>query len=114
MTECKPVELSIVVPVYKEEGNIGEFLRQIIPILQGVTPQFEIIFALDPSPDQTEQVLVDQHQKDARIKLVKFSRRVGQPMATLGGLQFSTGNAVIVMDVDLQDPPQLILQMIAK
>ena len=114
MTECKPPEVSIVVPVYKEEGNICEFLRQIIPILQKATEDFEIIFALDPSPDRSEEVLVDQHQKDSRIKLLKFSRRVGQPMATLGGLQFTSGRAVIVMDVDLQDPPELILEMVTK
>jgi len=114
MTECKSVELSIVVPVYKEEGNIGEFLRQILPILQAVTNDFEIIFALDPSPDRTEALVFENHRKDPRIKLLKFSRRVGQPMATLGGLQFSSGKAVIVMDVDLQDPPELVVQMVAK
>jgi glycosyltransferase involved in cell wall biosynthesis len=114
MTDFKPVELSIVVPVYKEEGNICEFLRQLFPILQRVTQDFEIVFALDPSPDRTEEVLVEQHQKDPRIKVLKFSRRIGQPMATLGGLQFSSGEAIIVMDVDLQDPPEMILEMVAK
>ncbi|HUR47661.1 MAG TPA: glycosyltransferase family 2 protein [Candidatus Saccharimonadales bacterium] len=114
MTDVKTVELSIVVPVYKEEGNIGEFLRQIIPIVQGVTQDYEIIFAMDPSPDRTEEVLMAQRELDQRIKLLKFSRRIGQPMATLGGLQYSSGNAVIVMDVDLQDPPQLITQMVER
>jgi glycosyltransferase involved in cell wall biosynthesis len=114
MIDRKAILLSIVVPVYKEEGNIGEFLRQILPILTSVTESFEVIFALDPSPDRTEEVLLEHHEKDPRIKLLKFSRRVGQPMATLGGLQFSCGEAVIVMDVDLQDPPELIHQMVAK
>lgn len=114
MTEAKRVEISLVVPVYKEEGNIPEFRRRILPILESITPQFEIIFALDPSPDRTEDVLVEWHRQDGRVKLLKFSRRVGQPMATLGGLQYSSGAAVIVMDVDLQDPPELIKDMVAK
>src|SRR6266404_1541654 len=106
--------LSIVVPVYKEEGNIDEFLRRIRPILEQLTEEFEIIFALDPSPDQTEQKILEARSRDTRIKLLKFSRRFGQPFATLAGLQYSTGQAVIVIDVDLQDPPELITTMVEK
>src|SRR5476651_1355210 len=106
--------LSLVVPVYREEKNIPEFLGRIRPILAGVTEDYEIIFSMDPSPDRTEEVILAQRATDARIKLLKFSRRFGQPMATLAGLEYSTGDAVIVMDVDLQDPPELVLEMIAK
>lgn len=106
--------LSVVVPVYKEEGNIPEFLRRLMPILQSLTSDYEIIFALDPSPDRTEEVIQEQRAKDQRIKLLVFSRRVGQPMATLAGLQRARGDAVIVIDVDLQDPPELIPQLVAK
>lgn len=106
--------LSLVVPVYKEEKNIPEFLRRIGPILSAITEDYEIIFSLDPSPDQTEDVILEARARDARIKLLKFSRRFGQPMATLAGLQYSSGDAVIVMDVDLQDPPELVQEMVAK
>jgi dolichol-phosphate mannosyltransferase len=106
--------LSIVVPVYKEEKNVPEFLRRIRPILSGITEDYEIIFSLDPSPDRTEDVILEQRAADARIKLLKFSRRFGQPMATLAGLQYSSGDAVVVMDVDLQDPPELLNEMVAK
>lgn len=106
--------LSIVVPVYKEEKNIPEYLRRIRPILSAVTEDYELIFSLDPSPDRTEDVILEERAKDERIKLLKFSRRFGQPMATLAGLTYSTGQAVIVMDVDMQDPPELIGQMIEK
>ena len=106
--------LSIVVPVFREEKNLPEFLRRIQPILDGVTPDYEIIFALDPSPDRTEDVILEARARDPRLKLLKFSRRVGQPMATLAGMEYSRGDAVIVMDVDLQDPPELILEMVAK
>ena len=106
--------LSIVVPVYKEEKNIPEFLRRIRPILAGLTGDYEIIFSLDPSPDRTEDVILEQRGQDGRVKLLKFSRRFGQPMATLAGLQYSSGDAVVVMDVDLQDPPELLHEMVAK
>jgi glycosyltransferase involved in cell wall biosynthesis len=106
--------LSIVVPVYREEKNIPEYLRRVRPILSGVTEDYEIIFALDPSPDRTEAVILEERANDPRIKLLEFSRRFGQPMATLAGMQYSRGDAVIVMDVDLQDPPELITEMVAK
>ena len=106
---------SVVVPVYKEERNVAEFLKQVCPVLQvAVGEHFEIIFALDPSPDRTEEVILAERARDPRVKLLKFSRRFGQPMATLAGLQYSHGDAVVVMDVDLQDPPELIAEMAAK
>ena len=106
--------LSIVVPVYREEKNVPEFLTRIRGILSGVTEDYEIIFALDPSPDATEQVILKARALDPRIKLLKFSRRFGQPMATLGGLSYSRSDAVIIMDVDMQDPPELIPEMVQK
>lgn len=106
------MQLSIVVPVYKEEKNIPEFLHRLHPVLAPITADYEIIFSLDPSPDRTEEVILAHRAADERIKLLKFSRRVGQPMATLAGLEYSRGDAVIVMDVDMQDPPDLITQMV--
>src|ERR1700751_4398056 len=108
------VVLSVIVAVYKEEGNIDEFLRRMIPILAGITDAFEIIFAMDPSPDKTEDKILTARTQDNRIKLLKFSRRFGQPFATLAGLEYSSGQAVVVIDVDLQDPPELITQMVKK
>lgn len=106
--------LSIVVPVFREEKNIPEFLRRIRPILGEITQDYEIIFSMDPSPDRTEEVVLAERAQDDRIKLLKFSRRFGQPMATLAGMEYSRGDAVIVMDVDLQDPPELIHEMMKK
>ena len=79
-----------------------------------ITQDYEIIFSMDPSPDRTEDVVLAERAQDDRIKLLKFSRRFGQPMATLAGMDYSRGDAVIVMDVDLQDPPELIHEMIKK
>ena len=107
-------ELSVIVPVFREARNIPEFLRRLVPLLESLPAEFEIIFAMDPSPDETEAVLVAANQADPRVKFLKFSNRVGQPMATLGGMQASRGQAVIVMDVDLQDPPEVVPQLVAK
>lgn len=106
--------LSIVVPVYKEERSILPFIQSIVPVLVRSSFDFEIIFALDPSPDQTESVILEERRKDSRIKLLTLSRRFGQPAASLAGLSYASGDAVVVIDVDLQDPPELILEMLKK
>ena len=105
------VDLSLVVPTYKEEKNIPEFLRRVGPILSQLTQSYEIIFSMDPSPDKTEEVILGFLRQDPRIKLLKFSRRFGQPKAILAGMEYSIGKAVVVIDVDLQDPPELILSL---
>jgi polyisoprenyl-phosphate glycosyltransferase len=108
------MKLSVVVPVYNEEASIEAFVSHVCPLLLKHTPDFEIIFALDPSPDQTSASILEARTKEPRIKLLEFSRRFGQHMATLAGLQHASGDAIIVMDVDLQDPPELIEPMIKK
>jgi dolichol-phosphate mannosyltransferase len=107
-------ELSVVVPAYNEAGNIDEFLRRITPILDENVSSYEIIFAVDPCTDGTEQIILDRREANPSIKLLRFSRRFGQPTATLAGIEQSTGAAVVVMDVDLQDPPELLVEMLAK
>ena len=108
------MELSIVVPVYKEEQNIQPFLTRLIPIIQKLSQTSEVIFALDPSPDKTEQTIIDISKQNANIKLIKMSRRFGQPAATMAGLAYSSGKRVVVIDVDLQDPPEVILELSKK
>src|ERR1700727_2433408 len=108
------MELTVIVPVCKEERNLPEFLRRGRPILQACSSDFEIFFCLDPSPDRTQEGILHERKNDPSIKLLAFSRRFGQPMATLGGLQYCRGDAAIVIDVDLQDPPELITEMVAK
>ncbi len=106
--------LSLVVPVFAEEKNVPHFLGVLVPILEQTGLEYEIIFCMDPSRDRTEEVILQARENNFRIKLLKFSRRIGQPMATLAGLQYSHGHVVVVMDVDMQDPPELILEMVAK
>ena len=108
------VELSIVVPVYNEAGNIGPFLARLLPILRAETRCYEVIFCADPCTDASEQLIMDARRDDDSVKLVVFSRRFGQPAATLAGIELATGAAVLVMDVDLQDPPELIPEMLER
>jgi polyisoprenyl-phosphate glycosyltransferase len=107
-------ELSVIVPAYNEAGNIDAFLGRLVPILEANVSSYEIIFAVDPCTDGTEQIILNRRAANPSIKLLRFSRRFGQPTATLAGIEQSTGDAVVVMDVDLQDPPELLVEMLAK
>lgn len=108
------INLSVVIPVYKEEKSIQPFLDRLLPVLEKITPNYEVIFSLDPSPDRTEVVIREAIEKNKRIKLIVFSRRFGQPAATLAGILYCRGKYGVVIDVDLQDPPELIQDMYAK
>jgi dolichol-phosphate mannosyltransferase len=108
------IELSIVVPVYQEERTVPLFLKRIQVVLDKITSRYEIIFALDPGKDRTEEVVEEAVQKDPRIRLLVMTRRWGQPAATMAGIEQCSGKACVVIDVDLQDPPELITQLYAK
>src|SRR5688500_18160563 len=101
-------KLSLVVPVYAEEPCIELFLQASQPVLEKIGQPYEIIFCLDPSPDRTQEVILELRPRFPSVKLLSFSRRFGQAMATLAGLEHASGDVVVVMDVDLQDPPELI------
>ena len=77
-----------------------------------VTEDYEIIFVADPCTDRTVELIRDEHARDPRVKLLLFSRRFGQPAATIGGMTHARGQAVVVIDCDLQDPPGLIPEMV--
>ena len=106
--------LSIIVPVYKEEKNISPFLSRVEDIFKSIDIDYEIIFCLDPSPDNTEERILEEINHNENIKLLVFSRRFGQPAATMAGILSCTGDYCVVIDVDLQDPPELILPMYEK
>ena len=108
------VNISVVVPVYNEENNIRQFLQRTEPVLQRLSISYEIIFALDPSSDGTERIISDEITRNERIKLITFSRRFGQPAATMAGILNCTGEACVVIDVDLQDQPELIESLFSK
>lgn len=113
ITDQSP-DISIVVPVYKEEENTRPFLDRMEKVLHSMKVDYEIIFCLDPSPDRTEEVIMEEINRNPNIKLIVFSRRFGQPAATMAGILTCNGKACVVIDVDLQDPPELISDMYAK
>ena len=105
---------SIVVPVYNEEEAIPLFYEAVIPVMDKLAEPYEIIFVNDGSKDTTLEVLRALAEKDKRIKYLSFSRNFGQQAAIYCGFEHATGDAVIDIDVDLQDPVEVIPLMIEK
>jgi len=105
------IKISLVVPVFKEEHSIRPFLNRVEKLFMRLEFDYEIIFALDPSPDNTEEVILDEINRNSKIKLLVFSRRFGQPAATIAGILSCTGETCVIIDVDLQDQPELIEQL---
>lgn len=112
MSEDKDYLLSVVVPVYCEEKGIGPFLERMETALRQIGCRYEILFCLDPSPDGTYEVIKKHAQQNQSIRLLEFSRRFGQPAATMAGILNCDGDICVVIDVDLQDPPEVISEMI--
>ena len=106
--------LSIVAPAYNEERNIHAFLAAMIPVLEGIGETFEIIFVNDGSRDNTLGMLAAAASQDPRIKVIGLARNFGKDIALSAGLAYATGQAIIPIDCDLQHPPELIPQFVAK
>lgn len=104
--------LSIIAPAYNEEENINTFYEKIKDILDRATPNWEIVFINDGSSDNTLNIIRDLAKVDRRIKYLSFSRNFGKEIALTAGLDYADCDAVIPIDTDLQDPPELILEMV--
>jgi len=111
-------KLSIIVPVLDEEETVGMFLAEMVPLLRKICAgqieggSFEIVFVDDGSTDRTAELVVAAGEATPEIKLVRFSRNFGKEAALAAGLKFASGDAVIPMDVDLQDPPEVVPRMV--
>ncbi|MDH4128745.1 MAG: glycosyltransferase family 2 protein [Spirochaetota bacterium] len=106
--------LSIVVPMYNEKENIDLFISKLTSVIDTITPTYEIICINDGSTDKTLEKLLEHHKINLKIKIINLSRNFGKEKALTAGLDFSNGDAVIPIDADLQDPPELIEEMINK
>ena len=106
--------LSIVAPAYNEERNIAAFLAAIVPVLEQIGEPFEIIFVNDGSRDQTLALLAAAASQDPRVKVVGLARNFGKDVALSAGLAHASGRAIVPIDCDLQHPPELIPQFVAK
>jgi len=106
--------LSVVVPTYNEQDNVPLLYSRLAAALEELELDWELIFSVDPCSDGTEDLILEMIASDPRVKMLRFSRRFGQPMATIAGLEASSGDAVVVVDCDLQDPPELIPELIER
>ena len=104
--------LSVIVPVYNEESVIGEFHGRLATVLDGLSMTAEVIYINDGSDDKTLDILNAMRQQDERICILDLSRNFGKELAMTAGLDYACGDAVVVIDADLQDPPELIPDML--
>lgn len=104
--------ISVVVPAYNEQEVLPEFFRRTVAVLDGISAEYEILFVNDGSTDDTLQLLRNLQAKYPRISIVDLSRNFGKEAALTAGLDHAVGDAIVVIDADLQDPPELIPQMI--
>lgn len=108
------ITLSIVVPMYNESENIFAFYEKVVSVLEKLGLYFEIVCVNDGSKDNTLELLLTLRDKDPRIIVIDFSRNFGKEIALSAGIDFARGEAIIPIDADLQDPPELIPELVSK
>ena len=105
---------SLVIPIYNEQENIIEMHSRLTKVIAQLDGETELILIDDGSQDQSLNMIRELHHQDNRIRYLSLGRNFGHQVAVTAGLNFIQGKSIIVMDADLQDPPELILEMIAK
>ena len=108
MLSPHPVRLSVVVPCFNEQDVLRETHRRLEAALQDLSIDFEIVYVDDGSRDATPQILGELQSSDDHVRVVRFSRNFGHQVAVTAGLDYAAGDAVVLIDADLQDPPELI------
>lgn len=108
------VELSVVVPMYNEELNLDHLFERLVSVLDRLNMKYEIVCVNDGSKDNTLRYLIEHHRRNPVIKVVNLSRNFGKEIALTAGIDYAIGSAVVPIDADLQDPPELISELIAK
>ncbi len=104
---------SIVAPVFNEEETVPHFYQRIVGVMEQLGESFEVVLVNDGSQDGSYAVMKQLHQQDPRVRVVDFSRNFGHQIAISAGLDHARGDAVVIIDSDLQDPPEIIPQLIA-
>lgn len=107
-------DLSLLIPCYNEEDNLPVLFSRLQSVLQPLNLYYEIVCINDGSKDNTLKSLIEFHQQDNRIKVINLSRNFGKEIAMSAGLDYTRGKVVIPIDADLQDPPELIVDLLAK
>ena len=111
--ECPP-QVSVVIPVFNEEENLDELHGRLISVLDATGSTYEIVFVDDGSKDRSVAMIKAFHEADARVRLIRLSRNFGHQAALNAGLDSARGDAVVLMDADLQDPPELLTTFIER
>ncbi len=114
MTIHKDILLSVIAPCYNEEESIGEFITRTVAVLEASFSNYELLLVDDGSKDKTVEKIAEFQRKNSNIRLIRFSRNFGKEAAVTAGLEHSTGEIVVMLDADLQDPPALIPQLLAR
>jgi glycosyltransferase involved in cell wall biosynthesis len=107
-------DLSLIVPCFDEAASIDSFLRRVEPVLEGLGKPFEILCVDDGSTDSTLEKLLEHRSRNPAIKVIRLSRNFGKEVALTAGLDYARGRAVIPIDCDLQDPPELTPDLVEK
>jgi len=113
LTEDKEV-CSVVIPVFNEEENLEPLHRRLSQVLAGLFEDYEIIFVDDGSKDNSLKIMRKLREVDPGVKMISFSRNFGHQIAVTAGTDYASGSALIVMDADLQDPPEVIPKLVEK
>jgi glycosyltransferase involved in cell wall biosynthesis len=113
-TVMAEAELSVVAPIYNEADNLRPLLDRLTPVLESCARSFEIIFVDDGSTDHTLEILRKAHDSDPRIRAIALSRNFGKEIAIAAGLDHASGAAAVIMDADLQHPPEMIPSFVEK
>lgn len=108
------MEISAVIPIYNEEGNIPQMYKRMSDVLSQISSEYEIIFVNDYSKDSSLSMIKELAKEDYHVRYISFSRNFGHQVAVSAGLDYSKGKAVTIIDGDLQDPPELIKEMYEK
>lgn len=108
------IQYSIVIPIYNEQENLPELYNRLKSIIDNLEGETELVLIDDGSKDNSLQMLEELNQKDSRVHYLSFARNFGHQIAVTAGLNYAQGKAIIVMDADLQDPPEIIPELIAK
>jgi glycosyltransferase involved in cell wall biosynthesis len=107
-------EYSLVVPIFNEEETLSELARRLTLLLDALDGPAEVVLVDDGSSDRSYDLMVSARETDPRFKVLRLSRNFGHQIAITAGMDAAAGNAVIVMDADLQDPPEVVLEMAAR
>ncbi|MBC1483011.1 glycosyltransferase family 2 protein [Listeria immobilis] len=110
----KDIDFSCIVPVFNEKEVLVKTYQRLTKVMQSLAGTYEIIFVNDGSKDLTRSILQKLSSKDNCVKALHFSRNFGHQIAITAGANYASGKAVVVIDADLQDPPELIIQMVEK